>query len=65
MRQPALLLSFDEQRDRFGGHARPFRDAEHDGATQPGDHAMRVTSWNCSRGADVSRRGRQGPIIRI
>ena len=43
----------------------PFRDAEHDGATQPGDHAMRVTSWNCSRGADVSRRGRQGPIIRI
>ena len=39
--------------------------AEHDGATQPGDHALRVTSWNCSRGADVSRRGRQGPIIRI
>ena len=48
-----------------GSHARPFRDAEHDGATQPGDHAMRVTSWNCSRGADVSRRGRQGPIIRL
>ena len=48
-----------------GSHARPFRDAEHDGAIQPGDHAMRVTSWNCSRGADVSRRGRPGPIIRI
>ena len=34
------------------------------GGLQPGGHALRVTSWNCSRGGDVSRRGRQGPIIR-